>query len=243
MWRVSFLIATLWLVTATGHAAELVLNNTNGPPFTTPQRDGFLDRVAGQAFKRAGVSMRLIELPAERGLRNANEGIDDGDLTRIAGLEQQYPNLMRVPERLLDWHFSAFARRADIEVDGWGSLLRHRVGYIRGWKIAESNLGAAASAVVVDDVDELFRLLALDRVDVVVYSREMGAEYVHRRRLTDVRLIEPPVATREMFIYLHSKHASLVPKVADALRALKADGTYAREYRATVTPVLVKGGQ
>jgi polar amino acid transport system substrate-binding protein len=238
MWRVLLLVATLVPVPMAVDGAELTLNNVNGPPFTTRTGDGFLDRVAGQAFKRAGVDLRLIELPAERGLLNANAGIEDGDLTRIAGLEQQYPNLVRVPEKLVDWHFSAFSRRADVTVDGWGSLLRYRVGFIRGWKIAESNLGAAAGVVPVDDEDELFDLLRLDRVDVVVYSREMGAEYIRRRALKGINLLEPPIATRGMFIYLHKKHGALVPKVAEALRELKLDGTYAREYRATVAPAL-----
>ena len=74
-------------VASAAETPELVLNNVNDAPFTTPQGDGFLDRVAREAFARAGRRVRLVALPPERGLRNVNEGIEDGDLTRIAGME------------------------------------------------------------------------------------------------------------------------------------------------------------
>lgn len=39
----------------------------------------------------ARVKLRLVKLPAERALLNANAGIEDGDLARIAGLETHIP--------------------------------------------------------------------------------------------------------------------------------------------------------
>ena len=42
----------------------LVLNDTNGPPFTTPDDRVFLDAVAGEAFRRAGVQLSLAKPPA-----------------------------------------------------------------------------------------------------------------------------------------------------------------------------------
>lgn len=242
MGRIVLLLAGL-LAGVNSAGAELVLNDVNGPPFTTPAGDGFLDRIARQAFARSGVELRLVTLPPERGLLNANAGIDDGDLTRIAGLEKDYPNLIRVPEKLLDWNFSAFSRRKDLAVDGWKSLLAYNVGHIRGWKIAEANLASAAGVVVVENERQLFDVLRRDRVDVVVYSLEMGAEYLRANRLHDIYLLSPPVATREMFVYLNVKHAPLAPKIAEALRALKADGSYARAYRETVGRALARAGR
>lgn len=219
---------------------ELVLNNVNDAPFTTPQGDGFLDRVAREAFARAGRRVRLVALPPERGLRNANEGIEDGDLTRIAGMEKNYPNLVRVPEKIMDWRFSAFARNPALTTTaGWKGLLPYSVGIIKGWKIAETNLNKARQVVYVDNAEQLFRLLAKNRVDAVVYSREMGQLLLKQHMLQNVRLVEPPLDTREMFIYLHKKHAPLIPDLTRALRSLKADGSYERYYRESVTRVLV----
>ncbi|HEX7970655.1 MAG TPA: hypothetical protein VF501_00280, partial [Thiobacillus sp.] len=129
----------LLLMAGLARAADapiLVLNDTNEPPFTTVDGKGFIDAVAGEAFRRVGVRLRLVRLPAERGLLNANAGIEDGDLVRIAGLEARYPNLVRVPEKLLDWEFAAFGKDATLPAR-WETLRTRPVGHIRGWKLYE----------------------------------------------------------------------------------------------------------
>jgi len=87
------------------------LNNTNSARYTTVRRDGFLDTIATEAFRRAGVQLRLIRVPPERGLLNANQGVEDSDLTRIAGLKKKYPNRVQLDEVLIDRVFAAFSRR------------------------------------------------------------------------------------------------------------------------------------
>ncbi len=216
-------------------AQVLVLNDTNDPPFTTADRSGFLDVVAGEAFRRVGVELRLVKLPAERGLINANAGIEDGDMVRIAGLEKQYPNLIRVPEKLVDWEFMAFSKDASIP-SNWAAIRQRSVGHIKGWKIFEQNLAGAERVITADDPAQLFRLLELDRIEVAVYVRWMGLAIIKQLGLKDVRPLVPPLATREMFIYLHKRHADLVPRLADALRALKREGYYQRAYREKLLP-------
>ena len=39
---------------------------------------------------------------------------------------------------------------------------------------------------------------------------------------------QPALQSLPLYLYLNSRHAALVPKFADALRAMKQDGTYAR---------------
>lgn len=217
------------------HAALplLVLNDTNEPPFTTADRDGFLDAVAGEAFRRAGVQLRLVKLPAERGLVNANAGIEDGELCRIAGIEALYPNLVRVPEKLVDWELTAFSKNAVLpaQID----VLRTRsIGYMRGWKIYEKKMAGAAYVVTSEDPYQLFRQLQFDRIDVALYERWLGLSLLKRKNIKGVYVLEPPFETREMFIYLHKRHQALVPKIAEALRAIKAEGMYERLYQEKV---------
>jgi len=221
--------------TAIADRPVLILNDTNEPPFTTADRDGFLDIVAGEAFRRAGVELRLVKLPAERGLINANAGIEDGDMARIAGLEKQYPNLVRVPEKLVDWEFSAFSKNASIP-SNWKEIRQRSVGHIKGWKIYEQNLAGAERITTADDPEQLFRLLDLNRIDVALYERSFGAALVRQQGLKGVRPLAPPLANREMFIYLHKRHASLAPRIADALRAMKREGFYQRVYSQKLKP-------
>ena len=166
---------------------------------------------------------------------NANAGIEDGDLNRIAGLERAYPNLIRVPEKNMDMHFVAFTRQADLTLDqGWRGLSGHSVGIIKGWKILEQNLPTDVQAIFVKDAEQLFRLLEHRRVDVVLYAQHLGQAQAQQLGLTDVRVAGPTLTSQAMYIYLHKKHAQLVPRLAEALRQMKADGTYARIEHATL---------
>lgn len=232
-----FVIAgALLLIAGMARAAGvpvLVLNDANASPFTTLDSKGFLDAVAGEAFRRAGVRLQLVRLPVERGLINANAGIEDGDLNRIAGLEAQYPNLVRVPEKLVDWEFTAFSKNAVLQASLEG-LRTRRVGHIKGWKIFEKQFAGAPNVVSAGDPEQMFRQLQLDRIEVALYERWQGLSLIQSQGLKGVVALDPPLAKREMFIYLHKRHAALVPRLAEALRAIKADGLYDRLYREKV---------
>jgi polar amino acid transport system substrate-binding protein len=224
--------------TADALAAEhpvLVLNDTNEPPYTTPDGNGFLDVVAGEAFRRAGMQLRLVKLPPERALISANDGAEDGDLTRIAGLEKQYPNLVRVTEKLVDWEFVAFTRDAAIPAD-WPAIRQRAVGHIKGWKIYEKALAGAGRVTTADDPEQLFRLLDLGRIEVALYERSIGIALIKRQGVKGVRPLAPPLATRDMYIYLHKRHAAQAPRLAEALRAMKRDGYYRRAYNEKLKP-------
>lgn len=213
----------------------LVLNDANEPPLTTPEHTGFLDVIATEAFRRIGSELRLVKLPAERALLLANDGLEDGELTRIAGLEEQYPNLVRVPEKLIDWDFAAFSKDASIPAS-FQAIRRHSVGLIKGWKIYERNTAGAERVTTVDDPEQLFRLLDRERIEVALYARLMGLALIQKQGLKNIRPLEPPLARRAMYIYLNKRHAKLVPKLAEALRALKHEGFYQRAYREKLLP-------
>ena len=233
-------ILMFWLLYSTSpvqadNRPVLRINDTNEPPLTTPQQDGFLDIVASEAFGRVGVKLVLIKLPAERALINANAGIEDGDLTRIVGLEKTYPNLIRVPEKLIDWNFVAYSKNRDI-VARWPSLRQHAVGHVTGWKIYEQQLQGAPQVISTRSPTELFYLLQRDRIEVALYAQWMGQSLIQQLGLQNIHQLEPALDTREMFIYLHKQHAELVPRLALALRELKQEGFYDRIRKQKLNP-------
>ena len=225
------------------NVTTLVLNDTNDPPYTTVAGDGFVDVIVGEAFRRAGFRLKLIKLPPERGLVNANAGIEDGDLTRIAGLEKNYPNLVRVPEKLMDWHFVAFTRQAKPAEASWNSLEQLSVGHIKGWKIFEQNLRPSTQITTTDNPGQLFAMLDKDRIDVALYERWLGYALAKQMGMQKMRVVEPPLAVREMYIYLHKRHADKIPAIAAALRAIKAEGMYSRVCREKFAPLGASNAQ
>lgn len=206
---------------------SLTMATTVSPPLSEPGQDGMLDLIVKGAFARAGVEVALQQLPSERGLVMADAGQVDGDANRISGLETAYPNLLRVPECNMIYEFTAFALRPDVSVRHWDDLRHYTVAYIIGWKIYDENV-RASSTVKVATPENLFALLRAGRVDVVLYYRLGGLYYARKLGLANLRPLDPPLATREMYMYLNRRHADLLPRLADALRDMKKDGGYQR---------------
>jgi polar amino acid transport system substrate-binding protein len=235
------LAALLYALHAPARAGDaLVLNTGVRAPYTQPDRSGFLDRLVAELFRRVGLSAEIqVYEASERALQNANAGIDDGTALRIRGLEAQYPNLVRVPEKIIDNDFIAYSRRHRFPVRGWDSLAPYHVAHIIGWKVFESRLTGRGEVTPVGNAEQLFELLRQDRTDVILYERWQGLWWLRTTGLEALPL-EPPLTSQEMFIYLHRRHEALADKVAAALAAMKRDGSYQRIFDATLTPLAVR---
>lgn len=208
-------------------AETLALSSADIFPGSTPEDGGYEDLILKEALARMGFALEIVHLPSERALTNANEGIEDGNYSRVAGLERLYPNLVRVPEAIMAFEFAVFAKDPTLKIDGWRSLAAYHVGIVTGWKILEANVVGTRSLSRVGTPQALFEMLALDRVDVVVFDRAQGlALLAAGRHREGIRPLEPPLARQEMFLYLNRRHAALVPRLAEVLREMKHDGTF-----------------
>lgn len=207
---------------------HIVLGTGLNPPLVSSRSSsGFLDSLIDEAFRRMNMSVDIVILPAERVLINANNGIEDGCVLRIRGLEKTYPNLVRVPEMMMYSEFVGYTViAADVKGGIWASLNPYTVSYITGWKIFEMNLADHPQTVKVKNAAQLFSLLKQGRADIVLYERWQGIQLLLEAGIGDARTIEPPFATFEMFMYLNEKHRKIIPQLASVLSEIKRDGTY-----------------
>lgn len=208
--------------------ATVVFNTANKPPNAADDHTGLCDSIMTEACRRLGLVLKIVNLPSERALINANEGIDDGNFARIKGLEKRYPNLIRVDEEITTFEFVAFSAGPAFRTEGWESLRPYRVGVITGWKMLEDHITGVAALTKVRDERLLFGLLAAGKTDLVVYDRQQGRVLVKQLGLPGIKPLEPPLAVERMYPYLHKRHAALVPKLEQVLRAMKQDGTFQR---------------
>lgn len=220
---------------APADAGKLVLSTSVVEPYTTPARQGFLDQLIAAVFREMGRQAELLVYPAasERSLINANAGIEDGQPLRVAGLEAQYPNLVQVPEPVIMNDFVAISARHRFATTDWYTLKPFTVSYLIGWKVFENNIPPGVERTPVRDVEHLFTLLTRNRADVVLYERWQGLAYARSAGL-DVKVMEPPLVSTPMYMYLHKKHAALVPLAAQALAQLKRTGEYHRIHANTL---------
>jgi polar amino acid transport system substrate-binding protein len=109
------------------------------------------------------------------------------------------------------------------------------VTYIIGWKVFEQNVPKGKELTLVRDADQLFGLLKSGRADVALYERWQG---LAKSRAMGIKLqvLEPPLVRTKMYMYLHKKHAALVPQVAAALLKLKQNGSYQRIFDSALKP-------
>ena len=233
-WRFAPVIACLLAVLgagpglAQGPAQALVLNTDGAPPHSRPGDTGFEDRIILEAFRRIDIPVRLVRLPSERALKNAEKGVDDGSYVRIVGLSSQYPNLIMVPEPMSEFSFTAFTRDPAITTATWSDLRARSVGLVTGWKLVEKKLADAPHVSRVRDEEALFALLDRNRVEVIVSSLHAGQEIIRRHGYHNVRALNPPLAVQPMHLYMHKKHAALVPLLDQALRQMRQDGSLKR---------------
>jgi polar amino acid transport system substrate-binding protein len=223
------LLLLLALCLGFGSAAAADTTTITVSTNNTPLDRQALHDLSKEAFRRIGVEFKLVTLPSERSLHSANLGEVDGEGLRVAGLSGQYPNLVQVPERYIGISFVAFARDATIRLEqGWESLKPHRIAFINGWKMFEANASGARSVSKVDKPDQLFLMLDSGRVDLALYTRTDGVALARGMGLGAIAPIAPALKDVDMYLYLNRKHEALVPRLSQALREMKADGSYNR---------------
>ena len=186
-----------------------------------------LDRIMIEAFSRLGMEAELVYTPTEKSLVDVNAGIIDAEINRIEGMEKLYSNLIRVPESNMVMQFVAFSRE-NLPVNGWESIRDLHIGVVRGWKILENNTRGFPNVVFVPTEKELFNMLRKGRLDIALYSKLTGYAVLQDLGYEGIRHIEPPLANREMYLYVHLKHREMADDIAGAIRSMKEDGTYDR---------------
>jgi len=211
----------------------LQLSNATLPPVTTPKGDGFLDRIAHELFDRAGLQVQLLKLPSARGLALANAGSLDGELARINIRTDRYNKLQKLPDPLIDVVFAGLYHRAGIKVTTLDDFRHFRVGYIRGWVIAENLFAGDANANATSSANQLLDMLEADRIDIAFMTVAPGRYLANSRGMENLRVTDFSIR-KDLFLYLNKKHAGKLQSLSRALASMKEDGTHAaimHEYR------------
>lgn len=205
---------------------SLVFNVTGQPPLNTSKHDGFMDEVTREALRRIGYKLIIKRHPAERGLHSINKGFIDGEMSRVNGIDKTYQNIIKVPEKIMDWGFYVFSNKNIKLKSGWKSLAHKNVSFINGWKIIEKNIPKTANVIKTKNSKQLFNLLKKERTDFVIYERWGGHYMINKNNLKNIVSHSSVLISKEMHIYLHKKHAALIPKLSSALASMKKDGSY-----------------
>ncbi|WP_207260697.1 transporter substrate-binding domain-containing protein [Desulfovibrio sp. Huiquan2017] len=188
-------------------------------------------------YKRAGLPVEFVPLPQKRSLLLAVDGLLDGDVGRIPGLEETYPSLVRVDVKLLDLTGAAYVVRGQDFGDYRVALLDSlRVGAVRGVLWAEKLMGDRPMEKV-NNYETLFDMLLAGRIDLALGSRSSAEGVLRddRARYGSIRMMVPAAYQTPFYHYVNRKNADIVPLLEKALRELHAEGGWHDDERAAET--------
>lgn len=202
------------------------INTADQPPYSTKDHTGIYDLLVAEIFEKLGVKIKINHLSSARSLENVEVGLDDAEFARIRGLSRTYPNIRIVDEKLIDFAFTAFARNPSIVLSDWNSLKPYHVAFIKGWKIYEMNVQECKSRNIVSSEQELFNMLLNNRVDMILYERLRGIDYMKNNNIDGIHALQSPLAVRGMYLYVNKRNEYMIPKIEKTLKDLKKDGEY-----------------
>lgn len=217
-WLLVLALTLAWLPASAGET--IVLSQREDPLAEVASK------IAAEAYRRIGIATHFMRLPSERALQAADSGLTGGDLIRMAGIERMYPNLVQVPEPMLSYDNVAFTTGLGFKVDGWESLRPYRLCVLRNMKLAEQGTEGMERSFG-NDVPQLIKMLRAGRCEVAVLAYIVWPE-IDRLQAGPLRSLDPPIFSQPLYLFVNNKHAALVPKLAHALREMRADGTTAR---------------
>jgi ABC-type amino acid transport substrate-binding protein len=227
--RLSFLLSMLLLQAVTPLAAR-----TTELSFRQPENGpipAYITTMLEEAYAQLGIKLVYLEMPRARSIVEANAGRIAGELGRIPGLDQDYPNLIAVDFTLFQYQLVVVADRRQCGLCELQDI--KNLAYINGMTSVEQVLaqqnykGPTVQAV---DLQQLHLMYTNRRVKAIALNdfeaRELGL-------VDDPHNVVVPILTEVGYHYLHKQHADLVPKLAAVLHKMHDSGRVAEIMRDT----------
>lgn len=180
--------------------------------------------VLSAAYSRINIDVDLVALPPGRSLVEKQSGRLDGEVHRIRQIEHNKLNLVIVPFPINKFEGMAYTLRQDLAYDGWLSLRPLRVGVEIGVAFSEEGTRGFSHVLQKPDLDALFDLLPLGRLDVVIAPRAVFERQKMRLKDDNLHVLEPPLVVHELYHYVNKRHEALIPELTEILRDMSESG-------------------
>ncbi|MDE1464699.1 substrate-binding periplasmic protein [Spartinivicinus poritis] len=212
---------------------DVLLGGQLSEPYHTRLRDGLVDQYLQLIFEMLNCQLKIISLPAERALLEANRGKIDGDFVLLSDIDKaSYPELLKVTPSYFSF-FMAYVSFDDIKYE---ELSSYRIGVITGMPIAAESL-SNIKVVRVKHYEQLIELLRRKRLHVAVLPIAVAYYYKKISCLNNLKIEVKPELKVNLYIYLNKRRANLVEPLSTAIENFK----HSRKYQELVRKFLKKG--
>jgi len=202
---------------------QLVLSSAFRAPFIELPEGGTVWPKLKQLEPTLGIEFVFVDVPAARVLVAANSGTIDGDILRVETITETHPDLVRVPFELAVVELTAFSWKPGLDINSFEQMaeMDHIVVSTQiGRKFTQKKIENYKNRLFVEKASQLFELLEQRRSDIVLLDRSTAHVIIgNRLDKTIFEVCGEPLARRKLYMFLHKKHAALVPEIYDALLA------------------------
>lgn len=185
-----------------------------------------------EAFRRLGIPLQFEHYTLARRTALVEEGVADGEVSRVYGYGNNRPNLVRVEESLIDLTFSLYTANPSLRLERLEDLRasNYLVEYRRGIMICETTLKPAVPAERVSDVstqEQGLKKLVAGRTDLYCDLDLYVRQELQSPKFKGVNTVRKVIGVGNAvptYPYLNKKHAELAPRLAAVLKQMKAEG-------------------
>jgi polar amino acid transport system substrate-binding protein len=227
---IQWIMAFLCIFASPGFAADSLRFATHA---RSPLSD-YLREILTVAFEPMGIGIAVEEMSGDRVIQMVNEGKADGDPSRIRrfrSVSNEAADNYRLVDAPIVHVKLVMVTHKDTPVDApsWESANRGNVLFVRGSKRIRKNV-APENRNEVEQVEKALELLSNDRFrSAVVFHSQAQLVFRDNPVLRDSLVLhEKPLESFNLYPYLNKKHAALIPRLEEALKKLRVDGTMAR---------------
>jgi len=175
------------------------------------------------AYAKLGIELDIKELPPRRSLEDANDGFADGEVGRVAGLEKEFTNLIRIDVPIKSIETMAYFTHGAVTINGLADLTRYRIGILEGMRLSEE-LTKGMHPISVDSWEKLYTLLEMGRLDVILASREIQEEWHDIPQTRNLESVQLQPQGHAIYHYLNKRHLDFAPVIRMVLQDMRQTG-------------------
>lgn len=182
--------------------------------------------VLKEAYSELGIEIEHRSYPILRSIKSAGSGKVDGQLFKVAGIEEEYTELIKIPVPVDYFELTVLKPSGTPDILQWNDLKDLKVGYYRGvfYLKKKTALEGIIDTREIDTHEQLVKMIQHGRIDVALTARIAGWQTLQGLKSEQVVLQRTPIQKVYVHHYLNKKHSSIVPKITSILRKMQSNG-------------------
>lgn len=181
--------------------------------------------VLPKIYDKLGIDINITPLPGKRAQLHATSGISDGELMRIFSYGEENPTMHRVPTPYYYLETMAFIKKGSgVQINNKEDLSKYRIAKVRGVKHTNNITKGLLHVYDFNTTKQSMMFVMLGRADVVLTNKIDGLIVLKKYEIDNVVPTGKPLATLDLFNYIHEDHKDIIPRVDAMIKKMKASG-------------------